>query len=174
MAAKKSAYLNDPNRIPTIYSRVERITLSDTPEGLNSLYTDDGGVVHFYLAPGARTLSVQEKQASAVAGRYISASLKPVIEALKSDLGSKRILIEEIEAYAREFEEPVFEYEMFVDSMREERKINDVINCMAKGAGATELLGEIDFNAEKFHDDVVKLFDAIVPESRASQVFIQA
>ena len=89
-------------------------------------------------------------------------------------MGSKRILIEEIEAYAREFEEPVFEYEMFVDSMREERKINDVINRMAEGAGATELLGEMDFNAEKFHDDVVKLFDAIVPESRASQVFIQA
>jgi len=166
---KKSAYLNDPNRIPTIYSRVEKITLSDSPEGLNALHTDDGGVVYFYLARGVRTLSVQEKQASAVAGRYISASLKPLIEALKSHVGSKKLLVEAIEAYAREYQVPVFDYEEFVDSLREERKVNDLINRMAESAGATDLLGESDFNQERFHDDVVLLFNALISELRASR-----
>jgi hypothetical protein len=170
MAAKKSAYLNDPNRIPTIYSRVERITLSDTPEGLNSLHTDDGGVVHFYLAPGARTLSVQEKQASAVAGRYISASLKPVIDALKSDAGSKKLLAYAIEDYARESQASVFEYDLFVDSLREDRKINGLIERMAVNARVTDLLGETDFNQERFHDEVVTLFDALIPETRADRL----
>jgi hypothetical protein len=113
---------------------------------------------------------VQEKQASAVAGRYISASLKPVIEALKSDAGSKKLLAYAIEDYARESQASVFEYDLFVDSLREDRKINGLIERMAVNARVTDLLGETDFNQERFHDEVVTLFDALIPETRADRL----
>jgi hypothetical protein len=69
---------NDPSKIPVIYSRVTELILADQPGGINILRTDDGGEIRFILAPGARTLQVQEKTASAqrIAARFINVANK--------------------------------------------------------------------------------------------------
>jgi hypothetical protein len=169
---KKSAYLNDPNRIPTIYSRVERITLSDTPEGLNTLHTDDGGVIHFYLAPGERILSVQEKQAKAVAVRYASANFKAALGALKSSSAAKKVLTEAIYAYAASSEVSAFDYEGFVESLRDDRKLEGLLVDMLEKARALQDVAEdLNLNDDRLHDEIVELFSTLVPESLASRIF---
>lgn len=171
MATKKSAYLNDPNRIPTIYSRVEKITLSDSPEGVNTLHTDDGGVIHFYLAPGERILSVQEKQAKAVAVRYASANFKAALGVWDSSIASKKLLAKEIQAYARERIELHFDYEVFVDYLRDERKLKMLVDNMIEEAGVETIVGDFDANDERMHDEIVELFSTLVPEGVASRLF---
>jgi hypothetical protein len=169
---KKSAYLNDPNRIPTIYSRVERITLSDSPEGLNTLHTDDGGVIHFYLAPGERILSVQEKQAKAVAVRYASANFKVALGALKSSSAAKKVLTEAIYAYAASSEVSAFDYEEFVESLRDDRKLEGLLVDMLEKARALQDVAEdLNLNDDRLHDEIVELFSTLVPESLASRIF---
>jgi hypothetical protein len=168
----KSACVNDPNRIPTIYSRVEKITLSDSPEGVNTLHTDDGGVIHFYLAPGERVLSVQEKLAKSVANRYASATFNNALSALKSSSAAKKVLTEAIYAYAASSEASVFDYEEFVESLRDDRKLEDLmVEMLEKARALQDVAEDLNFNDDRLHDEIVGLFSTLIPESLATRIF---
>lgn len=61
---KTACYLNDPGKLPSIYSTVRAIELSDVPGGQNTIRFDDGGVIMFTLAEGERKIVAPSKEAS--------------------------------------------------------------------------------------------------------------
>jgi hypothetical protein len=94
------------------------------------------------------------------------------LSALKSSSAAKKVLTEAIYAYAASSEASVFDYEEFVESLRDDRKLEDLmVEMLEKARALQDVAEDLNFNDDRLHDEIVGLFSTLIPESLATRIF---